>query len=75
MSTDYILRTEQGAAALKTAGEAVSDALLIAIIVKGLQQTFNTFSAFTSHVIEFADGTQCVGVFRVRVLKGKVSHN
>ena len=51
-TADYILRAEQAAAALKTAGEAVSDGLLIAMIVKGLPQTFNTFSALTSQKIE-----------------------
>ena len=47
-TTDYILRAEQSAAALKTAGEEVSDALLIAMIIKGLPHTFSTFSALTS---------------------------
>ena len=47
-TTDYILRAEQAAAALKTAGEEVSDALLIAMIIKGLPHTFSTFSALTS---------------------------
>ena len=44
-TTDYILRAEQAAAALKTAGEEVSDALLVAMIIKGLPQPFSTFSA------------------------------
>ena len=47
-TTDYILRAEQAAPALKTAGEEVSDALLIAMIIKGLPHTFSTFSALTS---------------------------
>ena len=59
--TDCILHTEQGATALKTAGEAKHPALQIAMIVKGVPQTFNAFSALTSHVIEFADGTRCPG--------------
>ena len=46
-TTDYILRAEQAAAALKTAGEEVSDALLVAMIIKGLPQTSSTFSAFS----------------------------
>ncbi len=44
-TTDYILRAEQAAAALKTAGEEVSDALLVTMIIKGLPQPFSTFSA------------------------------
>ena len=47
-TTDYILRAEQAAAALKTAGEEVSDALLVAMIIKGLPQTSSTFSALTN---------------------------
>ena len=47
-ATDYILRAEQAVAALKTAGEEVSDALLIAMMIKGLPQTFNIFSALTN---------------------------
>ena len=47
-TTDYILRAEQAAAALKTAGEEMSDALRIAMIIKGLPHTFSTFSALTS---------------------------
>ena len=54
-TTDYILRAEQAAAALKTAGEEVNDALLIAMIIKGLPHTFSTFSAKTDEpsVTEF----------------------
>ena len=51
-TTDYIHRAKQAAAALKTAGEAVSDGLLIAMVVEGLPQTFNTLSALTSQKIE-----------------------
>ena len=64
-TTDYILRTEQAAAALKTAGEEVSDALLIAMKIKGLPHTFSTFSALTSQktdepgVTEFKVALRC----------------
>ena len=37
--TDYVLRAEIAAASLKTAGETISDSLLIAMILKGLPQT------------------------------------
>ena len=43
--TDYVLRAETAAASLKTAGETISDSLLIAMILKGLPQTrFKPFS-------------------------------
>ena len=43
--TDYVLRAETAAVSLKTAGETISDSLLIAMILKGLPQTrFKPFS-------------------------------
>ena len=36
---DYILRAEKAATSLKTAGETISDSLLIAMILKGLPRT------------------------------------
>ncbi|KAL7640414.1 UNVERIFIED_CONTAM: hypothetical protein RMT77_008688 [Armadillidium vulgare] len=42
--TDYILRAETAATFLKSAGENVSDSLLIAMVLKGLPSGYRTFS-------------------------------
>ena len=42
--TDYVIRAETAANSLKTAGETISDSLLIAMVLKGLPQCFGTFS-------------------------------
>ena len=41
--TDYVIRSETAANSLKQARETVSDSLLVAMILKGLPQEFNTF--------------------------------
>ncbi len=41
--TEYVSRAERLATSLKTAGEAVSDSLLIAMVMKGLPEGFNNF--------------------------------
>ena len=46
--TDYVLRAETAAASLKSAGETVSDSLLIAMVLKGLPVEYKTFSAIVS---------------------------
>ena len=43
--TDFILRTETSATALKTCSENISDALLIAMVLKGLPDDYGTFVA------------------------------
>ena len=43
--TDYILRAEAAVTSLKSAGETISDSLLIAMVLKGLPEEFTTFSA------------------------------
>ncbi|KAG1698110.1 Rap1 GTPase-activating protein 2 [Nymphon striatum] len=43
--TDYVIRAETAANSLKAAGEAVSDSLLVAMVLKGLPARFRTFSA------------------------------
>lgn len=46
--TDYVLRAETAAASLKSAGEPVSDSLLVAMVLKGLPAEYKTFSAIVS---------------------------
>ena len=42
--TDYVIRAETAATSLKTAGEIVSEGLMVAMVLKGLPQEFKTFS-------------------------------
>ena len=42
--TDYIIRAETAATSLKTAGETISDSLLVAMVLKGLPVEYKTFS-------------------------------
>ena len=42
--TQYIIRAETASASLKSAGETISDSLLIAMILKGLTDEYKTFS-------------------------------
>ena len=46
--TDYMIRAETASNSLKTAGETVSDSLLIAMILKGLPSEFKTFSTIVT---------------------------
>ena len=41
--TDYVLRAETATTSLKTAGEQISDSLLIAMILKGLPVQYDTY--------------------------------
>ena len=43
-ATDYIIRAETSAAALKHAGEVIQDSLLVAMVLKGLPQEFKPFT-------------------------------
>lgn len=43
--TEFILRTERAATSLKSAGETVSDSLLIAMVLKGLPDSCSSFVA------------------------------
>ena len=42
--TDYMIRAETAAVSLKTAGETISDSLLIAMVLKGLPPEFKPFT-------------------------------
>lgn len=46
--TDYILRAESNANALRNAKEVISDGLLVAMVVKGLPDDYKSFIAVTS---------------------------
>ena len=41
--TDYMIRGETAAASLKTAGEEISDSLIVAMLLNGLSDEFKTF--------------------------------
>ena len=45
---DYVIRAETAATALRNADEAVSDALLIAMVLEGLPSNYKTFSAIVA---------------------------
>ena len=42
-ATEYMIRAETASASLKSAGETISDSLLIAMIIKGLPEDYKTF--------------------------------
>lgn len=55
---DYIIRAETAIAALKNAGETLGDGLLVAMILKGLPESFKPFAIHVAHTydnISFAD--------------------
>ena len=53
--TDYVLRAEGSAAALRNAEENISDSLLIAMCLKGLPLKFNSFSTVITQKDEDVD--------------------
>ena len=46
---DYIIRAKAVAAALKKEGEGVSKSMIMAIVLSGLPQTYDTFSTVVEH--------------------------
>ena len=59
--TEYAIRAETAAAALRNAGETVSDSLVIAMIVKGLPDCFQSYVA----VITQSEKKQSISDFKV----------
>ena len=59
--TEYVIRAETAAAALRNAGETVSDSLVIAMIVKGLPNCFQSFVA----VLTQSEKKQSISDFNV----------
>ena len=53
--TDFIIRAETASTALKTAGETVSDSLLISMCVNGLPSSFNSFATIVTHSNDIND--------------------
>lgn len=56
--TDYIIRAEKAITALRNAGETMGDGLLVAMILKGLPESFKPFAIHVTHSdekITFAD--------------------
>ena len=47
-TTDYVIRAEAAAAALKNSGKTIGDSLFIAMILKGLPSSFNFFKTFVT---------------------------
>ena len=58
--TDYLIRGETAAASLKSAGETISDSLLIAMVLKGLPSSYGTFST----IITQREGTMSFSDFK-----------
>ena len=48
--TEYVIRAETAAARLKQAGEQISEKLLIAMIIKGLPESFRPFTTIINSV-------------------------
>ena len=59
--TDYVIRAEKASTALKNAGEIVNDSLLIAMVLKGLLESFKPFVV----VVTQHDKTQTFAEFKV----------
>ena len=69
--TDYILRAETAASALRNAKEEVSDSLLVAMVLKGLPDSYQSFTT----VITQSDKKQSFSDFKVALRSYEETEN
>ena len=62
--TDYVLRAEGASAALKSADEKISDSLLIAMCLRGLPPSFNSFATVMTQRDDDIDFVKFKGALR-----------
>lgn len=78
--TDYILRAETAAASLKTAGEQISDSLLVAMTLKGLPSDFKAFTTVVTQKEKpmypclFLSSKWHCGISRIRIKSSQLHH-
>ena len=65
--TDYVIRAETAATALRSAGETVTDSLLIAMVLKGLPEEYKPFVV----VVTQRDKKQTFSEFKVMLQASK----
>ena len=69
--TDYMLRAEAAASALRNADETINDSLLIAMVIKGLPNTYSSFTA----VITQKDKTLTFAEFKIALRNHEDTEN
>ena len=62
--TDFVIRAESAATALKAANETVSDALLVAMVLKGLPEEYKPFIAVITQSEEHQNFQKFKGALR-----------
>ena len=67
--TDYVIRAETAATALRNSGETVTDSLLIAMALKGLPEEYKPFVV----VVTESDKEQKFSVFKVALRRHRAN--